>query len=350
MQFPESSAKVGLPSWRDGRGMAIEGRPGASTCSPSLAPTLAYVAGTGHTGSTLLSMVLNTHPLIVSIGEMRAPAQEAPSERRCSWGSRMSECPFYLEIARRLRREGVEFDPLDWNLEYRMARSRLDDSIFTRLLNRLTFGPLHSATLESIREAAWMLYPSRQRRLRQLDHEIERFVLTALDLRGARVLVDANKHPIRIDYLRGLKNLRLKVLHLVRDPRAFAHSVMAKGVRKKGAGALAMAWCRCQVGVERYLAKCPPGTGMLVRYESLCTEPEKTLAEIGEFLGVGPIALPGNYRGVEHHIMGNHMRLPSDERRHIQPDERWKRGMAAKDVKATALIAGFLARKYGYEI
>jgi hypothetical protein len=160
--------------------------------------------------------------------------------------------------------------------------------------------------------------------------------------------VDASKHPHRIHHLRRIAGFRLKVLHLVRDPRGYVCSLLKQWPDPV---AYAKDWARCNRNVENHLAACPPGTGMFVRYEALCSDPAEMLAEIGRFLGVGPISVPTDFRATEHHLSaGNKSRHASDQRVDIQLDERWRTELSEADRAIVTRIAGPLGRKYGYDI
>ncbi|MHC4671357.1 MAG: sulfotransferase family protein [Planctomycetota bacterium] len=310
---------------------------------PSPPPTLAYVAGTAYSSSTLVSFLLNTHPMICAIGEMHAPVypKDNHTERLCSCGNRMGECPFFNEMASRLSQKGINFDPIRWNLAYMLPQARL--------LSQLMLGSLRNTSLETIRNVLWQLYPAYRRRLTELDQQNEQFIMTALELRGARVFVDANKDPIRIFHLKRIDSLKMKVIHLIRDPRAYICSVLTRRPQSP-VKRFARWWRRCNKNIDRHLVSLSSDSWMRLQYESLCTNPQQTLAKIGEFLGVGAIEVPSDYRATEHHIMGNKMRL-SEDRRTIKPlDERWRTNLSPKDTAIVTAIAGPLARKYGYDI
>jgi hypothetical protein len=193
------------------------------------------------------------------------------------------------------------------------------------------------------------LWPAYQRRRAKLDRENEESVRVALDIRGAEVFVDANKDPMRIRHLRGLQSVDLKVIHLIRDPRAYLCSVLSRRPETPVLPTVRW-WCRCNRNVDRHLALLRSDKWTRLRYEIFCNNPTEELARLGRFIGVGKIEVPSNYRAREHHVMGNRMRL-SPERRTIKPlDERWRTDLSEEDLATAVAVAGPLARKYGYEI
>lgn len=305
-------------------------------------PILLYLVGTGHSGSTLVAFVLNTHPDILAIGIMSAPTlpEDQPSERMCSCGSRMGECPFFRKMADRLERHGLSFDPVHWNLLYRMSESSI--------LSRVKTGSLRNTTLEELRDVLWSFHPGYRRERELLDRSNVLFVRSALSISGAKIFFDASKDPNRIRFLKRLEGVRLKVIHLVRDPRGLAYS----RIRDKGmtADRAADAWVRTNRNANRHLASLDRGDWIRVRYEDFCTKTEEVLQQIGGFLGIGPIQRPTDFRKTPHHIMGNKMRLPENATSGIRLDEQWRERLSKADVERVVRRARSLAREYGYEL
>ena len=71
-------------------------------------PTVVYVAGLSHSGSTLLHMMLASHPRAVGLGEAFKTLAPGPSglarsrSRRCTCGKAMEDCPFWGHAAARV--------------------------------------------------------------------------------------------------------------------------------------------------------------------------------------------------------------------------------------------------------
>ena len=82
--------------------------------------------------------------------------------------------------------------------------------------------------------------------------------------------------------------------------------------------------------------------------------PDDVLGRLGEFLGLGPIAAPENFRAREHHILGNKMRMGSsgvsDGTGRIRHDERWREALSPEAVAAVVRVAGPMARSLGYDL
>ena len=84
-----------------------------------------------------------------------------------------------------------------------------------------------------------------------------------------------------------------------------------------------------------------------MRYEDLCTTPDSTLQELFEFLHLDPAQATRDFQSVEHHILGNAMRLTDSSQ--ITLDEKWRRALDQQDVAVFEKLAGDMNRRFGYE-
>ena len=304
---------------------------------------VAFVAGAGHSGSTLVSFVLNSNEHLFAIGEMHAPIypKDRPEQRMCSCGATMNRCAFFAEISRRMNSEGLAFDPTSWDLQFQLGKGSA--------LKRILTGSLRNTSAEAARDAIFSMFPPYRKARRRLEQQNVSFIRSALAITGARVFVDANKEPIRIHFLRRIPSIDLRVIHLVRDPRGYAHSRLRD--RGVGAAEAARAWMRTNTNVDRLRRLLPEQATTRLRYEQLCAHPEEALARIGQFLGVGPVRVPDDFRKPPHHIMGNKMRLGSGGKPStIRLDETWRKNLGARDLETIYSVTGRLAARYGFEL
>lgn len=72
-------------------------------------PTVVFIASLGHSGSTLLDLMLGAHPRFVGLGEVNtllSRGGDSPSfTGTCSCGRDASECEFWAPVARRIHAE-----------------------------------------------------------------------------------------------------------------------------------------------------------------------------------------------------------------------------------------------------
>lgn len=298
---------------------------------------LTYFAGMSYCGSTLLSLVLNTHPRILSIGEMGPRVIANRHNYLCSCGSETTECSFFLDVKRRMAEIGAEFDEINMNLRHGFSSHPLTQ--------RALAGRLPIAGLERVRDALRDQLPPVRRRIDALARYNEAFIRCALQSTGKDIFLDATKSPVRVPFLQQL-DANLKVVHLVRDPRGYTYSAM-----KHGAPDAAMAahqWIRSHGSVERVLDRVPAENYVRVRYEDVCGDPERGLSKLTKFMGAGEFHLPDNYNDYPHHLIGNQMRDSETRRTRIRLDQKWKIALSEEDRKRVWAIAGKQAGRYGY--
>jgi hypothetical protein len=303
-------------------------------------------------------MLLNTHPDVVTVGELKATHLGDVAQYRCSCGEPIRKCHFWASVSQAMAGRGIPFDIGDAEMDFRAGAGA-----YTRWLLR----PLHRGpVLERVRDVALALSPSWRSGLRRIQQRNLALVETVCELTGARVIVDSSKVGLRLKYL--LRNLALdvRVIRLVRDGRAVALTytdpaafadAQDPSLRGGGCGGnrsderlslvhAARQWRRSNEEAEHLLARLAPSRWTSVRYEDLCASPRDTLARLFTFLGLSPEKAAADFRSVVHHILGNGMRL--DGASAVRLDERWKAVLTEDDLHVFQAVAGDLNRRYGY--
>ncbi|MHC4443331.1 MAG: sulfotransferase [Planctomycetota bacterium] len=301
---------------------------------------LAYLAGASYCGSTLLSFILNTHPQILSIGEMGPPQPYISEDFRCSCGAKIIQCPFIQKVKKQMSQYGVELNLANWQLRHQYSSRNLWE--------RVVMSTPSKRMVLYIYDNLCSLFPNYTKRMRECNHRNEVFIRSALEVSGKSIFVDATKIPVRFAQLAGLRGINLKIIHLVRDPRGFCYS--NKKYNNIPLRISAEQWIRAQISIENYIQLRKIKDLLLIQYEAFCSNPKLYSSKIFQFLGVHDFSIPDNFRSFEHHIIGNKMRLSSDSRKTIQLDEKWRDSLSAEDLAIVARVAGPLARKYGYSI
>lgn len=250
-----------------------------------------YVVSRGHSGSTLLDLLVSTHSQVISTGEAKMLYHHP--NKRCTCGAASWEaCPFWSAVDRRLQADsgsGLADIPLDSD----------DLSDFARA-NRAFFSAVHAVS-------------------------------------GKRMLLDSSKSITRLEKLL-VSGLDVRSIHLLRDPRGVVYSNVKKG-RK------VMRYCRSYVREHLHAAYVLRGHPHIeVTYEELAREPRRELERIVRFLGLEPE--PERFdewrKLVRHNYGGNKMRFgESDE---IRLDESWRSGLRANQklwIRASTFPARF---------
>lgn len=281
----------------------------ADAAEPSF--TLGYILGTGHCGSTLLSLLLNAHSRMIGLSSLRKlDYLLRPPEGGVGLGGGILEHEFWKRVRTRYEREvGRPFDQVtvhhpSWKEFVRWDRERL---------------------------LAWARDP--------FD------VMTTIAREADRpILIDSSKSWQQLYLLKRSGRFRIRVLHALRDGRAVFHSYDRKyhdfgfSFGQWAKPSLVAAMMRPLFTAEEWLP---------VRYEELVTRPEDTLATIARFLGADYEPTMLRYRRNPWvGILGNRMAQRDDET--IKFDEKWKRDLPRNKQLLFDVLGGPLNRYFGY--
>lgn len=308
------------------------------TASPreSVMTDFAYIMSPSYSGSTLLTFLLATHPKIATIGELKATSMGNIDEYTCSCGSRIRECGFWNDVIDMTRELDNRLDLANFGTHFRFGSRPIAD----RLIRARLRGGLH----EFVREAVLRIIPGCRRAFLEIVEKNGVIADAAKRIQGGDVFLDGSKDAIRLKYLVASNRWRIKTVHLVRDGRGMANSL----IRHQG-GAMeeaALEWRKTTEECERMAARLPNGSCVRVLYEDLCRDPDGVLRSILGFLGLDADPANRDFLSAEHHILGNSMRLTSSSE--IALDEKWKSALTPEDLATFDQVAGDLNRKYGY--
>lgn len=297
-----------------------------------------YIASASFSGSTLLTFLLNTHPKIATIGEMKGDSMDVGTYR-CSCGEPIGRCRFWQDLVARIREHGIPFDLSDvWT----QSGFRIPGSA---LVNRIVTHRHRTWPLELCRDAFLALSPTCRRAFARTVRTNEIFVQAVTELTGRPIFVDASKNATRLKYLRRCKSFRTKVIYLIRDGRGVMLSNMKH--LSMPPELAASEWLSAQCEISCALKAFAPHSQMLIRYEDLCHDPRGVMARVFGFIGVEPADAASDFRALGHHILGNSMRL--ENRSEIRLDVRWRQELSATDLDIFDRIGGRLNRKLGYD-
>ncbi len=318
------------------------------------ATQIAYILAASHSGSTLLAMLLGAHAQAYTVGELKAESLGDVNVYRCSCGTLIKECGFWAKVSEGMARRGIAFDITRAGTDIRTGASRYAH----RLLQPLCRGSL----LECIRDTALSLSPTWRRQLPWIQRINAALADTICEITGKRVIIDSSKIGIRLKYLLWNPSLDVRIVRLIRDGRAVAltyvdpytfASARDPRMRVRGHEAhlsfedAATQWLRSNEEADNLLARLDPSRWIQVRYEDYCKDPDGVLGGLYRFLGLDPARRVQDFRSIEHHVVGNSMRLDSTSE--VRLDERWRDVLRAEQLAMFDRIAGRLNRKYGYE-
>ncbi|SDI84674.1 Sulfotransferase family protein [Nonomuraea jiangxiensis] len=283
-----------------------------------------YLGGLGRSGTTLLERLLGEVPGVVALGEVTHLWERGViSEEPCGCGVAFPSCAFWRRIGERAF--GGWTRPLAERIL--TLRRRVDR---TRRIARIAHPDLAE-------------YAQAHRRLYE-----------AVD---ARVVIDSSKHASLACCLLE-SGMDLRIVHVVRDPRAVAHS-WGRTVRRPedgqpmtrwGPARTAVHWTAQNAAIE--LLSDRGGQVTRVRYEDLVAAPGPTLLELARTLGLEVPELPfvdGRtvWLGRSHTASGNPMRFRVGWVE-LRRDDSWRSGLPGRDRRVVDALTWPLRARYGY--
>jgi len=297
--------------------------------------TVLYIACSSFSGSTLLSMMLNTHPDIATVGHSMGWSFESEEDFRCSCGSPLAECPFWNNMAEAFARNGLPFSFSHFGTRYQLAESERLNWYLTRRLPLVASG-----TLERLRDKVIRHIPGWSGRLARTDKAYLTLVRTTLEYLGARVYADNSHGPFHLRHLGRIPEFDMKVVYLVRDLHGAIYSKMKNSGRD--ATTATQMWLREQYDTTRILREFE--NPLTISYEDLCDHPDETLNKIFAFTGLAPHRFDGDFGAVEHHVLGNMMRLGPTK---IVKNVAWREKLTPGDIATIETMAREFTQRHG---
>ena len=291
---------------------------------------LVSIVGAGHSGSTLLDMLLGGHQRICSVGEISHWNQYLNEKQLCSCGSPPETCDFWRQIV------DSWYDYLDTTqpkVSYTDTRSNTVVGVGNRiryrtsLLLTLLF-PMYKQP--QLIDALLPEYKQRANNILALYGRIREFS-------DKPIVCDSSKAVYRFRLLHAQQPGKSKAIFLTRDGRA----VVSSNFKRRGQpiDESARRWHLANRYTQYMLRTLPEHAYIHVRYEELCREPETTLKRICAFLECQydstMLQLSGSK---QHNIGGNRMRFEGVSE--IKEDTKWRGVLNKEQIKTFEKIAG----------
>ncbi len=294
--------------------------------------TLLYVLGSGHSGSSLLDALLGLSPDTQSTGELHRLSLE-PAERLCSCGATLDNCPYWTSIREFIA--SAEHTQIETWQQYPVSAQ--PDSRKERVARFLARASILPAVPNGF--GTW-------KRKDQLA--ASNTIVLAKAIANActiKLVVDSTKNPQRLlSLIRCEPSIDLKIVYLVRDGRAVA----ASRVRRTGTPwrIAVLRWRLDQLKASTVIRKVKDRV-VLIRYEDYCADPLGTINIIRTHCNLHPLDDLQIEEGISAHMIpGNPILM--DQINTIRPDDRWMNEHGPARECWFRLIAGRVARKFGY--
>lgn len=265
-------------------------------------PTLIYIVAKGHSGSTMLELLLGGHSAITGIGEVkglypkRPPSIHKPLRcKRCNCGEQTPlDCSFWQQI------------------------DSLQQSTHGFGLKELDLNTTHRATFITHNQALFN---------------------SVATVSNCHFIVDGSKNHQRLAQLLAAGTFHIKTIHLLRKPAANVYSHMRKG---SSLSVAAKNWTWDYLHTRQLLRHTDHYP---LNYEDLVANPSAIMASLMNWLELDfdEKQLLWN-QSIPHRIGGNRrVRMSTDSR--IVLDQRWRNALS---LKQKATIHFKVASYYSY--
>lgn len=280
-----------------------------------------------YSGATLLTLLLDRHPAIVSNGE--AFYEHAKRQLTCSCGSDIRSCPFYRSAAEPMW-AGSDFDS---SLFLARPVYSSNTQIEKALVSPKWAGRARAVLIRSV--------PQYHRLSQRFALAHANFMIRACDAAKAELYLDGTKNLRRFELLLSEGIYPTGVILLVRDPRSW---IVAWRKRRPKASLekSITAWKQYIDDSRRLLRGWPSIPVNVIRMEDLQNNPGETLKSIFSFLGVaGDVDVLGESTHTAH-VLGNSMRHGFDGR--VRSNDRsWQDVLSDDDRNAIeSRLAGYM--------
>jgi len=243
--------------------------------------TIIYIIGIGHSGSTLLDLLISSHSQVTSLGEInilsarRKQLRQTILENRCTCGAKpILDCLFWQGVE---QFSGIPLQELELDMESK-------DPVIFKQHNQAIFQ-------------------------------------AAAAVSGSEFIIDSSKDILRLEKLVTIKELNIKPIHIVRHPGGVVYSSIKSG---KNWLTITRQYTHDFMHTRRYLDNRDFFT---IYYEELASTPQQTLAKLMKWLELPFEDTQLNWKSAPHHnIGGNKMRFSGDSQ--IKLDNDWEKKLS----------------------
>lgn len=306
-----------------------------------------FITSVHRSGSTLLNLVLGSHPQAVSVGEFPRIADVIERGKKCTCGAEpFVTCPFWQNVARTTK------DKSGWHLftdigEHPMTTYNLRGVARKRTQLTAYVGAIaRQPTVRRILLACCGHTAVMQETTRNTFDVFD----AILDSSESNLIVDAAKDPFRARWMLSARPVECKIIHLIRDGRGVAHSLLGRTRPEAwftNVSSAAKHWRSRTRRIQKVLETVPRGQKMVVRYEDFCSSPVAVLKRLCGFLGIPYEPQMLEFAAAEHHdVGGNSMRFSDSSE--IRLSTSWQNELSVEELAIFERVAGNMNRECGY--
>ena len=284
-------------------------------------PTVIYITGSHRSGSTLLDMILGSHPNIFSMGEIVRLKKYFKNNRRCNCGEKILQCTIWPRIQKIIQDDlGI------------MSPCKILKPIYTKdeLIKGLLNMNLNCQFQVSI----------------SYDHALLKAVS---DISNNNIMVDSSKSISRLLYYLIYYRGVVIYIHLIRDPRAVINSLLRNhNYNYYLLNQYILWWRKTQMRIKNVFYVINTRYKFLIKYEDFCKNPSGTIIPIFNCLGLqyNPEVL--NYLSYKHHNISGNMGTKTTKEKKLKIQESWKTELPAEYKTIIEKRLKRLMKKYYY--
>ena len=315
-------------------------------------PTFVYIVGKGHSGSTILELLLNRSANVAAMGEIDMLALQIYRDHhtcwvgKCSCGARPQDCEYWGRVIKEVKeRFGADLvaDPMSW----RISDVGLEEEYGIKRPASWAWYRFH----QLIRTAAYQSAEGKagpfSGRYRTWIENRDFVATTFARLCGVEAVVDASKDPLQMRDIVTYSKLPVKVLFLTRDVRGLVWSALKRN--RNTVEREVKSWSNLNGRILGLLEGVDPQMWMQVSYERLCADTAGEMDRIHRFIGVEREEVAAvEEKARRHTVAGNRIRFK--ELAEVLEDQGWEKNLSSADLSLISSLAGDVARRLEYKL
>jgi hypothetical protein len=304
--------------------------------------TAVYIASSPRSGSTLLTNILGNHPKFLAVGELDKLQSYLTNgtigriyDWKCPCGELLKNCSL-------------------WAPAIECVASRLKLDLTDLITQAHAYPQLSVEDLIWPRRSAARLFHWAQTSSEAAVVARNNFALmdALIEQTGMTVIVDSSKSIYTLaSYIGHLPaDWHIKVIHLIRDPRATSISMLRRakkeGGRVRSIVRYMIGWRLLNGLLKEVIAQLPESCNLTVKHEFICESYEKSILRTLEFIG-HPCEVEGLLHSVKqrHDISGSPSMLNNRDIIKLRTDKSWLDALNLNCQATHLLITRYLAKK-----
>ena len=305
-----------------------------------------YICSAGHSGSTLLDMLLGSHSQIESLGEIEHLSKNISLNTLCTCRKSIKLCTVWEKTIKAVGNKlniDILQSPYELNMGFpnpQIIKDEIHDTFRYKAKRKYLMGLQYLFIKYKLR----IIKPLLSKVFQSMDHTFLVYDTIRSQL-GCQMVVDSSKSYIRSVGFYCEKPEHTRIILLTRDGRGVLYSNIKRNFPRN----------RAVVGWKRYYSRAIPlfdtiidaNSLIQVKYEDIIKDPSEELKRICSFINLKFEEDMLNFADHTHHITnGNNMRFSKLSQ--IRDDNSWKTKMEKSDLVYFDKHAGDINRRLGY--